>query len=121
MFYNVKYSASTTHNFTSKEIGYLEEFKNRDKVEDLTINLAMNMAASDGHLDQKELINICASVECIHSYSLIHDDLPCMDNDSIRRGKPSTHIKFGESTAILAGNSLQTMACEILTLSLIHI
>ena len=51
----IKYSASTTHNFTSKDIGYLEEFKNRDKVEDLTINLAMNMAASDGHLDQKEL------------------------------------------------------------------
>ena len=49
------------------------------------------------NLDQKKLINICASVECIHSYSLIHDDLPCMDNDSIRRGKPSTHIKFGEA------------------------
>ena len=49
------------------------------------------------NLDQKKLINICASVECIHSYSLIHDDLPCMDNDLIRRGKPSTHIKFGEA------------------------
>ena len=57
---------------------------------------------------------IGAAVECIHAYSLIHDDLPCMDNDKIRRGKPSTHIKFGESTAILAGNSLQTLACEIL-------
>ncbi len=51
----IKYNASETYNFTAKEIGYLEEFKNRDKVEDLTINLAMNMAASDGHLDQKEL------------------------------------------------------------------
>ncbi|MDC3028673.1 polyprenyl synthetase family protein, partial [Candidatus Pelagibacter sp.] len=49
------------------------------------------------------------------AYSLIHDDLPCMDNDSIRRGKPSTHIKFGESTAVLAGNSLLTMAFEILS------
>ena len=47
------------------------------------------------NLNQKKLINMCAAVECIHSYSLIHDDLPCMDNDSIRRGKPSTHIKFG--------------------------
>ena len=60
------------------------------------------------NLSQKQLINICAAVECIHSYSLIHDDLPCMDNDSTRRGKPATHIKFGESTAVLAGNSLLT-------------
>ena len=61
------------------------------------------------------MINICAAVECIHSYSLIHDDLPCMDNDKLRRGKPSTHVKFGESTAVLAGNSLLTMAFEIIT------
>ena len=65
-------------------------------------------------VNYKILINIGAAVECIHAYTLIHDDLPCMDDDKIRRGKPSTHIKFGESTAILAGNSLQTMACEIL-------
>ena len=66
------------------------------------------------NLNQKKLINICASVECIHSYSLIHDDLPCMDDDSIRRGKPSTHIKFGEASAVLAGNSLLTLAFEII-------
>ena len=66
-------------------------------------------------IDYRTLIIIGAAVECIHAYSLIHDDLPCMDDDDIRRGKPSTHIKFGESTAILAGNSLQTMACEILS------
>ena len=65
-------------------------------------------------IDYKTLIAIGSAVECIHAYTLIHDDLPCMDDDKIRRGKPSTHIKFGESTAILAGNSLQTMACEIL-------
>ena len=63
----------------------------------------------------KSLIIIGSAVECIHAYSLIHDDLPCMDNDSMRRGKPSTHIKFGESTAVLAGNSLLTMAFEILS------
>ena len=63
----------------------------------------------------KTLITIGAAVECIHAYSLIHDDLPCMDNDKMRRGKPSTHIKFGESTAVLAGNSLLTMAFEILS------
>ena len=66
------------------------------------------------NLSQIKLINICAAVECIHSYSLIHDDLPCMDNDSIRRGKPSTHIKFGEASAVLAGNSLLTLAFEII-------
>ena len=66
------------------------------------------------NLDQKKLINICAAVECIHSYSLIHDDLPCMDNDSMRRGKPSAHIKFGEASAVLAGNSLLTLAFEII-------
>ena len=66
------------------------------------------------NLNQKKLLNICAAVECIHSYSLIHDDLPCMDNDSIRRGKPSAHIKFGEASAVLAGNSLLTLAFEII-------
>jgi farnesyl diphosphate synthase len=68
-------------------------------------------------IDYNTLIIIGSAVECIHAYSLIHDDLPCMDDDKIRRGKPSTHIKFGESTAILAGNSLQTMACEIIASS----
>ena len=66
-------------------------------------------------IDYKTLITVGAAVECIHAYSLIHDDLPCMDNDKIRRGKPSTHIKFGESTAVLAGNSLLTTAFEILS------
>ena len=66
-------------------------------------------------IDYKTLIIIGSAVECIHAYSLIHDDLPCMDDDNIRRGKPSTHIKFGESTAVLAGNSLLTLAFEILS------
>ena len=66
-------------------------------------------------IDYRSLIILGSAVECIHAYSLIHDDLPCMDNDPIRRGKPSTHIKFGEATAVLAGNSLLTMAFEILS------
>ncbi len=66
------------------------------------------------NIENKKLLNICAAVECIHSYSLIHDDLPCMDNDAIRRGKPATHIKFGESSAVLAGSSLLTLAFEII-------
>ena len=67
------------------------------------------------NVNYKNLIRIGSVVECIHAYSLIHDDLPCMDNDSLRRGKLSTHRKFGESTAILAGNSLLTIAFEILS------
>ena len=67
------------------------------------------------NIDAAKLLNVCAAVECIHSYSLIHDDLPCMDDDKIRRGKPAAHIKFGESTAILAGNSLLTLAFEMIT------
>ena len=67
------------------------------------------------NIESKKLLSLCAAVECIHSYSLIHDDLPCMDNDKFRRGKLSTHAKFGESSAILAGNSLLTLAFEILT------
>ena len=67
------------------------------------------------NVNYNTLIKIGAAVECIHAYSLIHDDLPCMDNDTVRRGKPATHIKFGESTAVLAGNSLLTLAFEILS------
>ena len=69
------------------------------------------------NIDYNKLIQIGAAVECIHAYSLIHDDLPCMDNDKLRRGKISTHVKYGEATAILAGNSLLTIAFEILSQS----
>ena len=67
------------------------------------------------NIKYKKLIAIAAAVECIHSYSLIHDDLPAMDNDDLRRGKPATHKKFNEFTAILAGNSLLALAFEILS------
>ena len=66
-------------------------------------------------INYKKLIIIGAAVECLHSYSLMHDDLPSMDNDDFRRGRPSTHKKFNEFTAILAGNSLFTLAFEILS------
>ncbi len=56
-----------------------------------------------------------AAVECIHVYSLVHDDLPAMDNDSLRRGKPTCHIRFDEATALLAGDALQTRAFELLS------
>ena len=66
-------------------------------------------------VDKKNILQVAAAVECIHAYSLIHVDLPCMDNDNLRRGKLTTHKKFSESTAILAGNSLLTIAFQILS------
>ncbi|WER22998.1 (2E,6E)-farnesyl diphosphate synthase [Providencia stuartii] len=65
-----------------------------------------------------ETINLdapAAAVECIHAYSLIHDDLPAMDDDDLRRGQPTCHIKFGEGNAILAGDALQTLAFQLLS------
>ncbi|MEY3170448.1 MAG: hypothetical protein RL765_495 [Pseudomonadota bacterium] len=73
------------------------------------------------NLNYKQLIAVGAAVECMHSYSLIHDDLPSMDDDDFRRGKKSTHKVFGEATAILAGNSLLTLAFEILSSNNINI
>ncbi|MFT6309797.1 MAG: geranylgeranyl pyrophosphate synthase [Porticoccus sp.] len=61
-----------------------------------------------------DIDNIAAAIECIHCYSLIHDDLPAMDDDNLRRGQPTNHIKFDEATAILAGDALNTAAFEIL-------
>ncbi len=67
-------------------------------------------------LDLKQADFIAASVEMIHAYSLIHDDLPAMDDDDLRRGKATCHVKYDEATAILAGDALQAMAFEVLTL-----
>tara|TARA_Y100001935_G_scaffold240902_1_gene229852 strand:+ start:941 stop:1813 length:873 start_codon:yes stop_codon:yes gene_type:complete len=108
---------------------FLKKFINKQKKSELIIPMKYGLFSGGKKIRSKILIDIGsifkinyksliilgAAVECIHAYSLIHDDLPCMDNDSIRRGKPSTHIKFGESTAVLAGNSLLTMAFEILS------
>lgn len=62
----------------------------------------------------KNLLRVAAAVECIHTYSLIHDDLPCMDNDDMRRGQPTVHKAYSEDLAVLAGDALQTLAFEIL-------
>ncbi len=64
---------------------------------------------------EKQALRIAAAVEFIHAYSLIHDDLPCMDDDDLRRGKPTVHIKWDEATAVLAGDALQSLAFETLT------
>lgn len=65
-------------------------------------------------------LRVAAAVECAHTYSLIHDDLPCMDDDDMRRGQPSVHKKYDEATAVLAGDALLTLAFEILSDELTH-
>ncbi len=65
-------------------------------------------------LDPAPMRAACA-VELIHAYSLVHDDMPCMDNDVLRRGKPTVHVQFGQASALLAGDALQTLAFEVLT------
>ena len=76
--------------------------------------LAIETCKALGGSLEDAMIPACA-LEMVHAYSLIHDDLPCMDDDDMRRGKPSCHIKFGEDIAILAGDGLQTFAFEILS------
>ena len=69
--------------------------------------------AVSGHM--AAAMRAACAVELIHAYSLVHDDMPCMDNDVLRRGKPTVHVQFGEATALLAGDALQALAFELLT------
>ncbi len=66
------------------------------------------------NVDKERSLRVATAVECIHCYSLIHDDLPCMDDDDMRRGKPTLHKAYGEATAVLAGDALQSLAFEVL-------
>jgi farnesyl diphosphate synthase len=65
--------------------------------------------------DMAAALRAACAIELIHAYSLVHDDMPCMDNDVLRRGKPTVHVQFGEAQALLAGDALQTLAFEFLT------
>jgi len=65
--------------------------------------------------EEEAALRAACAVELIHAYSLVHDDMPCMDNDVLRRGKPTVHVKFGEAQALLAGDALQALAFELLT------
>jgi farnesyl diphosphate synthase len=69
--------------------------------------------AVDGHVGAA--LRAAAAVELIHAYSLVHDDMPCMDDDVLRRGKPTVHVKYGEAQAMLAGDAMQALAFEVLT------
>lgn len=75
----------------------------------------LTIAACDlFHVDRERSLRVAMAVECVHCYSLVHDDLPCMDDDDLRRGRPTTHKAFDEATAVLAGDGLLTIAFEIL-------
>jgi len=65
-------------------------------------------------VDPAHALRAGAAVECLHAYSLVHDDMPCMDDDALRRGQPTVHVKWDEATAVLVGDALQTLAFEIL-------
>jgi farnesyl diphosphate synthase len=66
------------------------------------------------NLDERPVLRAACALECIHAYSLVHDDLPCMDDDDLRRGRPTVHKAYDEATAVLAGDALQTAAFEIM-------
>lgn len=72
-------------------------------------------AGEPGAADLGASLRAACATELIHAYSLVHDDMPCMDNDVLRRGKPTVHVKFGEASALLAGDALQALAFELLT------
>ncbi len=74
------------------------------------------MAAAEAvHGDAQSALRAAIAVELIHAYSLVHDDMPCMDNDVLRRGKPTVHVKYGEAQAMLAGDAMQALAFDVLT------
>ena len=77
--------------------------------------LAFAAAEAIGETERETLDAVACAIECLHAYSLIHDDLPAMDDDNLRRGRPSCHIAFGEASAILAGDALQAQAFAILS------
>lgn len=66
------------------------------------------------HVDRERALRVAMAIECLHCYSLVHDDLPAMDNDALRRGKPTVHVAFDEATAVLAGDALHALAFEVL-------
>ncbi|MGL5011902.1 MAG: polyprenyl synthetase family protein, partial [Paracoccaceae bacterium] len=76
--------------------------------------LVLESAAMLG-VSPSQAVHAAAAVEALHAYSLVHDDMPCMDDDALRRGQPTVHVKWDEATAVLAGDALQTLAFELLS------
>ena len=77
--------------------------------------LVFASSETNNNLHKDSVTTLSAAVELMHTYSLIHDNLPCMDNDDLRRNKPSSHIKYGEANAVLTGDALQALACLLYT------
>ena len=77
--------------------------------------LVLAAAEAVGSPSSEAALRAACAIELIHAYSLVHDDMPCMDNDVLRRGKPTVHVQFGEAQALLAGDALQSLAFELLT------
>ena len=76
--------------------------------------LVIASGEANANIDKSSLVNMACAIEMMHSYSLIHDDLPCMDDDDIRRNSPSNHVVFGEANAVLAGDALQALAFQVI-------
>ncbi|HWH73553.1 MAG TPA: polyprenyl synthetase family protein, partial [Methylibium sp.] len=81
----------------------------------LALAAADAVGASASAAGREAALRAACAVELIHAYSLIHDDMPCMDDDVLRRGKPTVHVQFGEAQAMLAGDAMQALAFEVLT------
>lgn len=81
----------------------------------LLVLAAAQAVVGDSEGSQRAALRAACAVELIHAYSLVHDDMPCMDNDVLRRGKPTVHVQFGEAQAMLAGDAMQALAFEVLT------
>jgi farnesyl diphosphate synthase len=96
------------------ESGYLPTEEWEDEVAEVARRGACDADPAEPSPLEAALRAACA-VELIHAYSLVHDDMPCMDNDVLRRGKPTVHVQFGEAMALLAGDALQALAFELLT------
>jgi farnesyl diphosphate synthase len=125
---NVKASASLGHHAPAELIAAMRYavLDGGKRLRPLLVLAATEAATSDSKrspdlkreaalgADESVLRAACA-VELIHAYSLVHDDMPCMDNDVLRRGKPTVHVQFGEAQALLAGDALQALAFELLT------
>ena len=76
--------------------------------------LVFASSCTNKNIHEDSIITLASAVELMHTYSLIHDDLPCMDDDDLRRNQPSSHIKYGEANAVLSGDALQALAYEII-------
>ena len=112
-FYNNLLLSKLDNNFLSKAMKY-SSINGGKRIRSFLVSQSSKMV----NLSSENSMIISSAIESIHTYSLIHDDLPSMDNDDFRRGKPSSHKKFGEATAILAGDALHDFAFQLISGSL---